>query len=240
MPALHGKGTTVLVNEFDASAYLDNTDFSLDAGTGETTTYGGNWKTFTAGLNEATVGFTGKWDPLFTELRSELGNDNGVLTYSPGGGATVGHRARLVLFTATSYVETSPVADVVTFGWDVLSEASVGLGWMLHPLAEDTNTTVGTERDDLAATATGWMAHLHVLAVDGGSWVIKLEDAAVSNTYSDVTGGAFTAATGATSQRLTSSSTTTALRRYVRYTATRTGGSVGNGITFALAYSRNR
>jgi hypothetical protein len=41
-----------------------------------------------------------------------------------------------------------------------------------------------------------------------------------------------------TSQRLTSAAGAT-LRRYVRYTATRTGGSVGNGITFALAYSRN-
>jgi hypothetical protein len=29
------------------------------------------------------------------------------------------------------------------------------------------------------------------------------------------------------------------LRRYVRYTATRTGGSVGNGITFHLSYARN-
>jgi hypothetical protein len=240
VPALHGKGTTVLFNEFNASGYLNAAGVDIAVDTADSTTFGKGWKTYEAGLAVATLPFSGVYDPLFTELRTELGVDSGVLTLSPGGGAAIGDRARMALATATNYAESSPVGGVVAFTWNVQSQAPLGLGWMLHPLGEDTNTTVGAERDDTAATATGWMAHLHVLAVDGGSWVIKLEDAAVSNTYSDVSGGAFTAATGATSQRLASAGPTTALRRYVRYTATRTGGAGGDGITFALAYSRNR
>jgi hypothetical protein len=71
--------------------------------------------------------------------------------------------------------------------------------------------------------------------------VVKLQDASASNFSdgADVTGGAFTAATTPTSQRLQSATATTALRRYVRYVATRTGGAGGDGITFGLAYSRN-
>ena len=60
----------------------------------------------------------------------------------------------------------------------------------------------------------------------------------MSNTYSDVSGGAFTAATGVTSQRQTSATDTADLRRYVRYVATRTGGAGGDGITFSLVYAR--
>jgi hypothetical protein len=238
MPFIHGRNTTVLFNEFNASPYLTSAGVDIQVDTADTSTFGKGWKTSIPGIPSATLPFSGLYDPTFTELRDELSVDSGVLTFSPGGGSTVGDRARLALVTATNYTESSPVGGVVAVNWAAQSQAALGLGWMLHPLAEDTNTTVGTERDDTAATATGWTAHLHVLAVDGGSWVIKLEDAAVSNTYSDVSGGAFTAATGVTSQRLTSAAGAT-LRRYVRYTATRTGGSVGNGITFALAYSRN-
>lgn len=240
MAPVHGRLTTVLFNEFDESPYLDNADLSVDVDTGETTTFGKGWKTFLAGLVGATYGFTGKYDPGNVEPRTELGNDSGVLTVCPGGGATVGDRCRLAPITATSYVETSPVGDVVTFGWDTLAEGTVGLGYMLHPLAEDTNTTTGSTRDDTAATSTGWIAHLHVTAVDGGSWVVKLQHATASNFSdgADVTSGAFTAATGATSQRLTSAAGAS-LNRYVRYVATRTGGAGGDGITFALALARN-
>jgi hypothetical protein len=40
------------------------------------------------------------------------------------------------------------------------------------------------------------------VAVSGGSWVVKLQDSTADSGYGDLSGGAFTAATGATSQRL--------------------------------------
>lgn len=236
--AVHGKNTTVLFNSTDLSGYLNATDYSSDVDMSDVSTYGMGWKAFMAGLSDATVGFGGFYDPTLTALNSAIAVDSGVLTYSPGGGASIGDGARLVLVSGSSLTFSSPVGDVVAMGWDVQSEATVGIGQVLHPLGVDTNTTTGAEKDDTAATTTGWMAHLHVTAVSGGSWEVKLQDAAVTNTYSDVSGGAFTAATGATQQRLSSASGAT-LRRFVRYVATRTGGSAGDTITFALAYSRN-
>lgn len=237
--AIHAKNTTVLWNGANLTGYLDNTDYSLETDTDDVSTYGMTFKEYVAGMTGATVGFTGVYEAAAgNAIEGQLRTDNGVLTYCPSAGATMGDRAKLLSVTGTSYTEASPVGGAVRFGWDVIAQDSVGIGYVLHPLGEDTNTTTGSSKDDTAATTSGWQAHLHVTAVDGGSWVVKLEDSADNSSWSDVTSGAFTAATGATSQRLESASGAT-LRRYVRYTATRTGGSAGDGITFGLAYARN-
>lgn len=238
MPFLMGKNTSVWWNSADVSGYLDSAGISLDVDTSETTTFGKNWKTYLPGTIGASLPFTGKYDATAgLAIEGQLATDAGVLTFCPGGGSTIGDRARLASVTSTNYTESAPVGDVVTFQWTAMAETVVGLGWVQHAFTEDTNTTVGSSYDGAAATTTGWTAHLHVSLVDGGSWVVKLEDSADNSSWSDVTGGAFTAATGVTQQRLSSASGAT-LRRYTRYTATRTGGSAGQGITFGLAIAR--
>jgi len=239
----HGKNTAVYLNGVDLSTYLNATDFSVDVDTADTTTYQSTWKSAISGQSSAKADFNGLYDPTSSTLPSSIGVDfsttAGVLTYAPAGATAIGDLTRMMSIATTQYTESSPVGGVVAIKWGVLTSAPVGFGWALHPLAEDTNTTTGAERDDSAATTTGWIAHLHVTLVDGGSWVIKLQDAAVSNTYSDVSGGAFASVSSAGGQRLLSASGAT-LRRYVRYVATRTGGSAGDGITFHLSYSRNQ
>lgn len=236
--AVSGKNTAVWWNSADVSGYLDNAGMSIGVDTSDTTTFQRNWKTFLAGLVDASLPFTGKYDATAgAAIEGQLGTDSGVLTYCPGGASAIGDRARLASVTGANYAESSPVGDIVTFAWDAKSQTIVGLGWVQHTFTEDTNTTVGTSYDGGAATTNGWTAHLHVSLVDGGSWVVKLEDSADNSNWTDVSGGAFTAATGVTQQRLTSASGAT-LRRYTRYTATRTGGSAGQGITFGLAIAR--
>ncbi len=240
MAFVHGKNTSVYLGAIDLSGYLDNMELSADAELAPTTTFHATWKTGLVGTISGKVDYSGLYDPTELQLGTLLmAGTPGVLTYCPGGATAIGDRARLVDALELQYGQTAPVGGAVAVKGSFGTATSIGYGDVLHPLAEDTNTTTGAEKDDGAASATGWTAHLHVTAVDAGSWVVKLQDAAVSNTYSDVTGGAFTAATGATSQRLVSAAGTTALRRYVRYVATRTGGAGGDGITFTLAYSRN-
>jgi hypothetical protein len=242
MALKHGKNTAVYLDGTDLSTYLNSAEFSVDTDTADTTTFQASWKTAIVGQSAAKADFNGLYDPTKTTLPDSIGDDfaltGGVLTVAPAGATAIGDLTRTMQIASTAYTESSPVGGVIAVKWSVIASAPVGFGWALHPLAEDTNTTTGAERDDTAATSTGWQAHLHVTAVDAGSWVVKLQDAAVSNTYSDVSGGAFTAATTAGGQRLLSASGAT-LRRYVRYVATRTGGSAGDGITFHLSYSRN-
>jgi hypothetical protein len=232
----------VYLDGLDLSPYLNMADWSLDADTAETTTFGSDWKSYIPGEQGAKADFSGLYDPTVLDLENLLGDDfalnNGVLTYCPSGSA-IGDDARLFSAGASSYAQSSPVGGVVAVKWTPAVSAQVGLGKVLHPLGADTNTTTGATRDDLAATATGWIAHIHVTAVSAGSWVVVLADASASNFSDGATVATFTAATGKTSQRMLSASGTTALRRYVRYVATRTGGAASDTLTFQLSYSRN-
>jgi len=235
----HGKNTSVYLGAIDLSRYLDSMELQADADFAETTTFKATWKTGLTGVIGAKVNYTGLYDPTELQLGQTITSETpNVLTYCPAGDAAIGDRARLVNAREVTFANGSPVGGIVNIKGEFTADGIVGIGDVLHPLAEDTNTTTGAEKDDAAATSTGWTAHLHVIAVDAGSGVIKLQDAAVTNTYTDLTGGAFTAATGPTAQRLQGASGAT-LRRFVRYVATRTGGSAGDGITFALSYARN-
>jgi hypothetical protein len=239
MPFVHGKNTSVYLGAIDLSGYLDSMDLSADADFADTTTFHATWKTGLTGVIGGKVDYTGLYDPTELQLGTLLmAGTPGVLTFCPGGAVAIGDRARLMDALEVQFGQSSPVGGAVIVKGSFATATSIGFGDVLHPLAKDTNTTTGAEKDDVAATSTSWTAHLHVLAVDAGSWVVKLQDAAASGSYTDLSGGAFSAATAGTSQRLRGASGAT-LRRYVRYVATRTGGSAGDGITFALAYSRN-
>lgn len=240
MAVKHAKDARVWFNQHDLSAYLHTASLAAAQDTADATTFAsGGWKESEPGQVGVSVAMAGYHDPDFTALEDYLGSSGGILTACAGGASAVGDQARLAqVLTSTLTPANTPVGGLIAIAWDVTADAALGIGEVLHPKGEDTNTTTGDSKNDGAATTTGWMSHLHVFAVDGGSWVIKLQDSADNSSWSDVTGGAFTAATGATSQRLTSATGAT-LRRYVRYVATRTGGSAGDGITFALAYARN-
>lgn len=188
----HGKGTTVLFNGYDLSGYLTATDLSVDADTSDTTTYGKGWKTGITGLLDATVGFAGLYDGASGAapdvIRGQTGTDAGVLTYCPGGGAAVGDRARLVSVTGTTYAESSPVADVVSFAWDVKSEAVVSFGDVLHPLG----ATVGSAiNGGFETNASGWSAS------NGGSIARSTSEANSGSASARVTANAASGDSGA-------------------------------------------
>lgn len=234
----HGKAAVAMLGGVRVSDYLNALDLGLDADTADTTVYGSTWKSSVLGTASGKVNYGGLYDPASADFPTLLlSMVPGVLTYCPGGGAAIGDRARLVQVLSTAYAESSPVGGIVAISGSFEATGSIGFGDVLHPYGEDTNTTTGATKDDAAATATGWTAHLHVAVVDGGSWVVTIGDSANGTDWAGV--GAFTAATGPTSQRLQSAAATTDLRRYVRYDATRTGGSAGDGITFFLAYARS-
>lgn len=240
MPFAHGKNTTVLLDAANLSPFLNSADVTYDVDTADTTAFQSAWKTALAGQVAAKADLGGMYDPTELTMRNLIGVDasltGGLLTIAPA--PAIGERAHLLAIVASSYAESSPVGGIVGLKWSVLGASAVGMGALLHALTEDTNTTTGAGRDDGAQSTTGWTAHLHVSAVDAGSWVVKLQDSSDGSAWADVSGGAFTAKTGSGAQRLTSAAGAT-LRRHVRYVATRTGGSAGDGITFALAYSRN-
>lgn len=94
-----------------------------------------------------------------------------------------------------------------------------------------TGTVNQTGIDHGAQTTTGWAAYLHVISLASGTMGVKLADSTDDNTYNDLTGGAFTSVTGATSQRIAGSVSAT-VERYVRLTTTGTHGAAVMAVLF--------
>jgi len=239
MAFVHGKNAAIWLDAVDVSQFFNDLSASVSVDTAETSTFGASWKTSIEGLAHGEVNCKGFYDKVNdAQLIAMIENGGSVLTTMPGGVA-IGSAARLAKVHEVTVLESSPVGGAVLLTWAVQADGTIGFGYILHPAATtDSGTTTGASHDDAASSSTGWHAHLHVVAVSSGSWVVKLQDSADNSSWSDVTGAAFTAATGATSQRLASAAVTTTLRRYVRYVATVTGGSTPT-ITFGLAISRN-
>lgn len=242
--AKYGAGCSVWLDLVDASQFFNEAGLEIAVDTAETTTFQPGvspaWKTFIEGLAGAKATIKGFYDlvndaALFGNIR----DGGSVLTYGPSGLVAIGDFARLVNVHEVQVGESPPVGGAVIVNAGFLGDAAVGFGWALHPVATDTGTTTGADRDDGAATTAGWIAHLHVTAVTGAptSWTVKLQDAATTD-WVDVAGASFTATNVAAAQRLVSASGAT-LRRHVRYVATVVGGTAPT-ITFGLAYSRNR
>lgn len=101
---------------------------------------------------------------------------------------------------------------------------SFGLEWGLLGTAgvrTDTAATNGSSIDNAALTAFGLQAYLQVFAVTGTSVTVKLQDSPDNATFTDVTGGAFTAATTVASQRIATSNALS-VARYLRVATTGT------------------
>lgn len=122
----HGKNAALTINAGALAAFLDNVDFNTDLDVADTTTFGATWKTGVAGIPGGTISFSGKYDPTASTGPGAIlfplvtaGTAVTVLFYP--GGNTAGQS----LYTmtnggiVTSYNESSPVGDAVTFSGTV-------------------------------------------------------------------------------------------------------------------------
>lgn len=236
MAAQHGKGTALLVDQYDLSGYLNNADWSRTADTHETTTYGKDSKTYIPGLMDGTVSVeglhetaAGSTDPV---LASALGATAGQIVSLLLQGQTQGGRAKIGRSELTGYDTSSPVSDIVSVSAEFQGDGGIWGGVVLAPLAARTATANGTTQDDTAATTAGWVANLHVTAVSGTtpSDTVNVQHSVDGTTWVDL--GTFTAVTAVGSQQITGTGT---VNRYVRVVDTITGTtpSITRAVTFA-------
>ena len=75
---LHGKGSKVLIDEFDLSAYFNSLDVAQTIETAETTGFGATAKSYIPGLQDATLSLSGMFsqetDGSDEELEAVLGS----------------------------------------------------------------------------------------------------------------------------------------------------------------------
>lgn len=110
-----------------------------------------------------------------------------------------------------------------------------GLEWGRLLTAGKATVATGTVNqdgiDDDASTDFGGAAYLHVFSIASGTMGVKLQESDDDSTYTDVTGGAFTNVTAATSQRIVLAHDAT-IKQYVRLATTGTHGDAVLAVLF--------
>lgn len=195
-------------------AVVDQTDITQSAHARVGTLLGGeiNWTSyFDKGVGQAHSALSG----ITTADR--------IVTYAhqPGalGSAAASHVCKQIGYDPNRGNDASLTVGIAS------QSTGVPLEWgqaLTAGIRTDTTATNGTSLDfGAVSTLFGLQAYLHVLAVTGTSVTVKLQDSADNTTFADITGAAFTAATGSGAQRLQTGRTAT-VRRYVRLATTGT------------------
>lgn len=152
-------------------------------------------------------------------------------------GATLGNASLCMIAKQANYAATrgsdgsmsfSVPLEANGFGLEACEQLTAGL-------KTDTVAANGTAVDlGAVSTLLGLSAYLQATAFTGTSVLIKLQDSADNITFTDITGGAFTAVASVVAERIQTSLSLT-VRRYVRaITSTGTFSSV----TFAVSFNR--
>lgn len=245
---VHGKGTSVLIDEFDLSAYFNSVDVSTSIDTAETTAFGANSKSYITGLRDGTLSLSGMWsadtDGSDEELSAILGATTTPVVTVEFDAGTIGNRATLARAHETSFSISSPVADVVTVTADFNASADTAAGVNLS-IANGVQLTTGSSIafgslgdlasvDNGASSANGGMGIFHVTAntLDGDA-LIKVQHSADDSTFADLL--FFGATAGTTSSGVRTATGT--IQRYIRVTASSATATSGS-ITFHVAFAR--
>lgn len=121
MAFVHGKGTVITLDGNDLSAFITDSEFSNDVDSHDVTTYGNDAKVYQAGLTDATFSMEGAYDDTATGpkaiIEPLLGGAPVTLIRRPEGTGS-GLPEESVSVIPTSYSETNPVADMVTWSCD--------------------------------------------------------------------------------------------------------------------------
>jgi hypothetical protein len=190
------------------------------------------------GRRDGGIDFTAYFNPAATRAHARLSTlptTDTMVTYARG--TTLGNPGACMIAKQINYDPTRAADGSLTFAIQTQANG-YGLEWgrqLTAGLRTDTVATNGTSIDTVASASFGWTAYLQVTAVTGTSVTVTIEDSANNSVWATLSGGAFTAATGVTTQRLQSASATGTVRQYVRAVTTGTF-TVG---TFSLVFVKH-
>jgi hypothetical protein len=123
MAFVHGKGNVVSIDGKAMTAYATSVTFTRTADSHDVTTFGNNSKVYRVGLKDGTGKLEGIYDNTASTgpqavLRPMIGAAGVDLIYRPEGTGT-GKPTSTVSVLVTSYEESNPVADMITWKADL-------------------------------------------------------------------------------------------------------------------------
>jgi hypothetical protein len=247
-----GLGGALWVSGYDVSGDIQQFNVNSPRQTIDTT--GINKKAFERiyGQRDGSIEMTTFFNPIevagnsIHQRMSPLPTADQLVTAVPIA-PVLGSPAACLVSKQLNYDLKRATSGEVTF--DVSSQANgYGLEWgtlLTAGVRTDAAATNGTGVDMGAGSGPGFtgpanfglQAYLHVFAFTGTSVTVKLQESAdngVGDPWADVVGGAFTAATGATFERIATAANLT-VEKYLRVVTT----GVFTNAAFAVVVNRN-
>jgi hypothetical protein len=121
MTFVHGKGTYISLNGVDLSAYVTTSQIERNSDKHDVTTYGQTTHVYNGGLTDGTATMSGVYDNGASGPRASIKALIGqtcTLVRRPDGTGS-GKAQDSVTVLVEKYVETNPVADMVTWSCDM-------------------------------------------------------------------------------------------------------------------------
>lgn len=249
----HGKGTRVLINQFDFSASMQDVKFTSVAPSADVTCFQQNDMNYIPGIREGKISLDGRFafstgaastspDRVFANYLG--GSTQWVLSIGPEGQSTGGW-AFMLKSDETAHDIDSPIEGVVSLAAQAQGSSFHTGGVFLRPLTTAHSTAVGGTNTGVVfagSTATGFstgggVGQLHVTyttKVTGTrTATFKIQHSTSGSTWADLI--VFTNATKATFQRSTVAGN---VKERLRSTISAFAGSSG-GLTAAVTFARN-
>lgn len=210
----HGKNAKVYVAGYDLTNYLNSIETPKTADTAETSTFGGNTKTYIPGLVDATMQaegfFDGSASAVDEVLNSIFGVNGSLWSWYPQGDAVGGFGYGLKLIK-NSYNIMATIDDACKISIGGQSIEGRDRIVSLHALGEETASGNGTAVDNGAATLNGAVAYIQAPAVTG-TVAVKIQHSTNNSVWVDLMSFTDVSADN-TAERITVAGT---VNRYVR------------------------
>ena len=223
MAFINANQTKLIYGTLPLQAYLRSVQPSASIEMLDVTSLADSAKSYVPGLEEFSLNIEGMFDndaaagSLWSTITTPIDASSSVVTSAAPSGFALGNPTWLIQANTVSYEPSSNVTDVVTFNMSMGSASTSQTGISLGDLTALTATGTGTSVDNSASTSNGFIAQIHVTAASGTTPTMTAIIQHSTNNSTWATLGSFTAATGATSERISGTGT---VNRYVRISYT--------------------
>ena len=231
MSFTHSKDSRFAFGSTAIAAYLTGFTTSTTVDTADSTDITSASRNYVPGLTDSSITASGLFEPLYdTPAVAAFGAASASpVTVAPAGFA-LGNPVVVLSGREISYELSGAVGEVVAANITIQGDGRFDSGVSLIDLAEVTATGTGSVHTAAAGTSSGGVGTLHVTACSG-TLTVKIQHSTNNSTWSDLL--TFTAATGATSERVVVAG---AVNKYLRASYTLTG--VGAAATFTTNLAR--
>lgn len=226
------RDSRIAVGSTALASYLSGISQQMTVDTSDATTLTDVSKTYVPGLTESQVSCSGFFEPLFhTPALAAFGAAVSQPVTIAKAGFSAGSPVVVLTARAVTYEVSAAVGEVVGASVAFQGDGRFDVGVSLADLAEVTANGNGGAQAADAATSNGGIATLHVPAC-AGTLTVKVQGSANGTSgWTDL--ATFTAATGATSERVVVAG---AVSKYLRASWTLTGASAA--ATFTCSFAR--